>query len=122
MLNILDRTLSVLLILGAVGHTLGVSKFYRGQTDLLFWALCATLLILLVAAVNLLRVSRPGDRGLAWLAAGASLTYAAVSVAFGLVIAGNLADVRAVSFAAISLALTALAMRGALVKNTVTVH
>ena len=116
MLNILDRILSSLLILGAIGHTLGVSKYYRGQPDPLFWALSATLLVLLVAAINLLRVSRPGDRGLAWLAAGASLAYAGVSVAFGLVIANNIADVRAVSFAAISLALTALSLRGALAR------
>ena len=56
---IADRLLSILLILGAAGHTLGVVKFYKGQPHPLFWSLCATVLILLVAAVNLLRTRRP---------------------------------------------------------------
>jgi len=36
-MRILDRALSALLLLGAVGHTLGVMGFYRGQTHALFW-------------------------------------------------------------------------------------
>ena len=63
----IDRGLSVLLIVGAALHTLGVLKFYRGQPHPLFWALCETLLVLLLAAINLLRTYRPGDRGLARL-------------------------------------------------------
>ena len=110
---IFDRLLSVLLVLGAIGHTLGVLKFYRGQPHPLFWALCATLLILLLAAVNLLRADRPGDHGLAWVAAGASAAYVGVSIAFG-VLVGNPWDVRALSFAAVALCLTALSVRGAL--------
>jgi len=49
--------------------------FYRGQTHALFWALSETLLVVLLAAVNLLRTDRPGDRGLAWVAAASSASY-----------------------------------------------
>jgi len=113
-MRMLDRILSGLLILGAIGHTLGVLKFYRGQPHPLFWSLCASILILLLAAVNLLRADRPGDRGLAWVAAGASLAYAGISVAFGGFLMGNYLDPRAVGFAAISLGLTAFSLRTAL--------
>jgi len=110
---LLDRILSGLLILGAVGHTLGVIKFYKGQPHPLFWALCFTALILLLAALNLLRAVRPMDHGLAWLAAIASLVFAGISVGFGFLV-DNPVDVRAVSFAVVSLGLTALSLRQAL--------
>ncbi len=45
--NWIDRGLSVLLILGGVGHTLGVIDYYRTQPDALFWSLTASLLIFL---------------------------------------------------------------------------
>jgi hypothetical protein len=114
MLEIFDRGLSVLLILGAVGHTFGVLKFYRGQVHPLFWSLCATALILLLAAVNLLRVDRPGDHGLAWVAAVASALYLCISIAFGAVIAHNVLDPRTVIFGLVSLMLTILSLRSAL--------
>ena len=113
-MRILDRILSGLLILGAIGHTLGVLKFYRGQLHPLFWSLCASVLILLLAAVNLLRADRPGDHGLAWVAAGASLVYAGISVAFGGLLVGNYLDPRAVGFAVISFGLAAFSLRAAL--------
>jgi len=108
-----DRILSGLLILGAIGHTLGVIKFYRGQPHPLYWSLCATLLIVLLAAVNLLRADRPRDVGLAWVATGANLAYVGISIGFGVLI-GNLFDVRAVTFAAVALGLAILSLRGAL--------
>ena len=109
----LDRGLSGLLILGAIGHTLGVLKFYRGQPHPLFWALCETLLVLLLAAVNLLRTDRPADRGLAWVATAASAAYILVSVEFGMLM-GNLLDPRAVIFGLVSLGLTIFGLRTAL--------
>ena len=109
----LDRGLSGLLILGAIGHTLGVLKFYRGQPHPLFWALCETLLVLLLAAVNLLRTDRPADRGLAWVATAASAAYILVSVEFGMLM-GNLLDPRAVTFGLVSLGLTIFGLRTAL--------
>jgi hypothetical protein len=109
----LDRGLSGLLILGAIGHTLGVLKFYRGQPHPLFWALCETLLVLLLAAVNLLRTDRPADRGLAWVATAASAAYILVSVEFGMLM-GNLLDPRAVIFGLVSLGSTIFGLRTAL--------
>ena len=115
MLRHVDRALSALLILGAIGHTFGVLKFYRGQPHLLFWALCETLLVLLLAAVNLLRSWRASDRALAWIATVASGAYVVVSVEFGLLM-GNLFDPRAVIFGLVSLGLVLFGLRSALGK------
>ena len=99
-----------MLILGAIGRTLGDVKFYRGEPHPLYWA---TLLILLLAGINLLRVDRPDDHGLAWVAAGASAAYVVVFIAFGFLV-DNPLDFRAVSFALVALGLTILGVRGAL--------
>ena len=111
---VLDRILSGLLILGALGHTLGVMKFYKGQPHPLFWALSGTVLILLLAAINLLRSARPHDQGLAWLAASGSAAYMVISIAFGFLVK-NPFDLRAVIFALTALGLTAFSLRTALV-------
>ena len=50
----IDRALSILLILGGVGHTYGVLNFYK-DPQTLFWSLTASLLIFLLAAINLLQ-------------------------------------------------------------------
>ena len=115
MLRYIDRALSVLLILGAIGHTLGVMKFYRGQPHPLFWALCETLLVLLLAAVNLLRSWRPEDRALAWIATISSGAYVVVSIEFGMLM-GNLLDPRAVVFGLVSLGLVLFGLRSAFAK------
>jgi len=90
--------------------------FYRGQTHALFWALSETLLVVLLAAVNLLRTDRPGDRGLAWVAAASSASYVVFSVCFGVVIAHNIFDMRTVAFGLVSLGLTLFGLRAALGK------
>jgi hypothetical protein len=112
MIKIVDRALSGLLILGAIGHTLGVIKYYQGQPDPLFWALGGTVLILLVAAINFLRSVRLQDRALALLAAGASGSYVIISICFGYLV-DNPLDVRAVTFALVSLGLTFIGLRQA---------
>jgi hypothetical protein len=114
MILVIDRVLSGLLILGAIGHTLGVLKYYKGQPHPLFWALCGTVLILMVAALNLLRSSRPADNNLAWVAAAASAAYMAISISFGFLV-DNPFDARAMAFAAVSLGLSLIGIRQALV-------
>src|ERR1041385_5768905 len=57
----IDRGLSVLLILAGVAHTYGVMSFFT-DPQTLFWSLVATILIFLIAAVNLLPTWRPGRR------------------------------------------------------------
>jgi uncharacterized membrane protein YjjB (DUF3815 family) len=59
----------------------------------LFWSLCAALLTLLVAALNLLRVTRPSDRPLAWISFAGSLAWAVAAITAG-VLLGNIFDPR----------------------------
>ena len=96
----LDRGLSFLLILGGIGHTL-------------FWSLTATVLIFLLAAINLLRTWRPSDRALATLTSCASAAYLIITIGFGWLI-GDLADPRVILFGVASLGLTAFGLRQAL--------
>ena len=108
----IDRGLSLLLILGGLGHTFGVLDFYR-DPQTLFWSLTASELIFLLAAVNLLRTWRPGDRALAVISAIASLAYFGFTLRFGQII-GDIADFRVIMFGLVTLGLTAFSIRDAL--------
>jgi len=112
-MTVFVRTLVGLLMLGAAGHTIGSLKFYKDQPHALFWALCVSVLIVVIAAMNWLRADRPQDPGLAWVTAAATLAYAGISIGFGFLI-GNPMDWRALSFAAVSLALVGLSVHSAL--------
>jgi hypothetical protein len=112
-----DRILSALLILGAIGHTFGVTQFYRDRPDSLFWSLCAGLLMLLVAAINLLRTWRQGDRAIAWISAAASASYLVVTFGFGRLI-GDMADPRVIGFGQISIGLLCFSVSAALRPTT----
>lgn len=63
---LLDRVLSVLMILAGIWHAIGSIRYYQDEMTLL-WALCSSLFIILFGAANLLRASRSGDRALAWI-------------------------------------------------------
>ncbi len=115
MLRIVDKAMAALLALGAVGHTWGSIKAFGDQPVHLLWALCASVLIILVGAVNFLRTSRRGDRTLAWLAAFGSLSWLIASLAFGVVI-HNLIDFRVVIFVLLSGGLLAISVWDAVVK------
>ncbi|MFL6725859.1 MAG: hypothetical protein ACJ8FS_05015 [Sphingomicrobium sp.] len=108
----LDRALSVLLILSGVAHAYGVSTFFR-DPQTLFWSLTATLLIFLIAAVNLLRTWRPGDRALAGISAGGSIAYLIATLCFGRII-GDIADFRVVLFGLLTLGLALFSLRDAI--------
>lgn len=108
----IDRGLSILLILGGIGHTLGVLDFYK-EPHALFWSLTASELIFLIAAINLLRSWRPNDRALAIITALASAAYFVFTLRFGQVI-GNLFDFRVILFGALTLGLTAFSVSDAL--------
>src|SRR5438270_12288960 len=105
----LDRALSVLLILSGVAHAYGVSSFFR-DPQTLFWSLTATLLIFLIAAVNLLRTWRPGDRALAGISAGGSIAYLIATLCFGRII-GDIADPRVILFCVLTFGLGAFSLR-----------
>ena len=116
MLRNLDRTLAVLLSLGAIGHTFGSIAAFHDHPVTLLWALCTSALIVLISAINLLRTWRPGDRLLACLAAMATLCWLVVSVVFG-VIVNNLFDFRVVVFVIVSVGLIIFSVRDALGKT-----
>ena len=111
----IDRALSCLLILGGVGHTFGVLGFYK-DPQTLFWALTASVLIFLLAAINLLRTWRPGDRGLAAITGCASAAYLLVTLRFGQLV-GHMLDFRIILFGLISLGLTAFSLRDAMLRS-----
>ena len=103
-----DCGLSGLLILGGVGHTLGVLDFYT-DPQTLFWSLTASELIFVLAAINLLRSWRPNDRVLAAITAVATGVYFLFTLRFGQII-GNLFDFRVFLFGAVTLGLTAFSV------------
>lgn len=111
----IDRGLSVLLILGGIGHTFGVLSFYR-DPQTLFWSLTASLLIFLIAAINLLRTWRPGDRALAAITACASAGWLVATLRFGQIF-GNMLDFRVILFGVISVGLTLFSVRNAMARS-----
>lgn len=100
----LDRALSILLILGGVGHSIGSVLNFSNNQMMLLWALCASLFVFLLGAINLLRTRRPGDRPLAWLCLAGGICWIAGAIRFA-VLVGNLLDVHAVIFIVITLGL-----------------
>ena len=107
-----DRAFAVLLILGAGGHTLGSFKTYGSQPIVLLWALSASVLCVLLGAINLLRINRPQDAALAWVVVGGMVCWLVLTFAFGKLI-GNLLDFRILIFAVISVVLILFGLRTA---------
>ena len=107
----IDRGLSVLLILGGMAHAFGVASFFH-DPQTLFWSETATILIFLIAAVNLLRTWRPGDRALAGVAAGGSVAYLIATLCFGRII-GDMVDFRVILFGVLTLGLALFSLRDA---------
>lgn len=112
-MKVLDRILATILVLGGLGHATGSYLGYRHEPLTLLWALSASLFSLLVAAVNLLRSGRPGDRPLAWIAFAGSLALAISAFTFGVLI-GNAFDVRALVNGLTALMLAAFSLKTAL--------
>jgi len=108
----IDRGLSVLVILSGMAHAFGVASFFH-DPQTLFWSETATILIFLIAAINLLRTWRPGDRALAAVAAGGSITYLIATLWFGRII-GDMADFRVILFGVLMLGLALFSLRDAM--------
>ncbi len=115
MLKNIDRAFGVLLILAAAGHSVGSLQAYH-STELI-WALCASFYAVLLAAINLLRVNRPEDRGLARIAFTGSTIWVIVALAFNLSV-GNAFDPRGLTHAAIALVLAIFSLRMATGRST----
>jgi hypothetical protein len=112
-MKVIDRIFAWILILGGIGHSVGSYLGYKNEPVTLLWALSASALGFLVAAINLLRAGRPTDRPLAWIAFAGSLFSAIAATSFGLLI-GNLFDVRAMVHGISALALAFFSLRTAL--------
>ena len=106
----LDRILSVLLILGGVGHTLGSFQAYKNDQMTLLWSLSASLFIFLLGALNLVRAGRHKDVAITWLCLVAGLCHIVSSLRFGFLIE-NVFDFRPLTFVIITLGLCAMCVR-----------
>ncbi|GAB4522320.1 MAG: hypothetical protein Tsb0010_06570 [Parvularculaceae bacterium] len=72
----IDYAFSAALILFAAGHGfLGVQATYALNTPEAMWSFSGGVLAWMIAAVNILRVSRPGDRGVAIISLAGALTW-----------------------------------------------
>ncbi len=109
----LDRVFGWLLVLGGIGHGLGSYKAYSNQPMDLLWALSASFAIWLLAAVNLLRAGRKGDRALAWISFAGCVVWSGFAVWFGVLI-GNVFDFRPMGNLIITLVLAVFSLRSAL--------
>jgi hypothetical protein len=109
----LDRAFGCLLVLAGIGHGLGSYQAYRNQPMALLWALSASFAVWLLAAVNLLRAGRKGDRALAWISFAGCIVWIGFVLWFGLLI-GHVFDFRVMVNLIITLALVAFSLRSAL--------
>lgn len=107
----IDRLFGCLMFLGGIGHGIGSYQFYKSQPMNLLWALSAFFATFLLAALNLLRTGRPGDRLLAWSSFVGCLLQAGFAVTFGRLI-GNMLDFRPLVSAIIALVLAAFSSAG----------
>jgi hypothetical protein len=107
-----DRVFGWLLVLGGLLHSVGSIVNLAHKPDVLVWALAGSLAAFLVAALNLMRVNRPGDRTLAWVSAAGSIAWASVAVGFGASI-GNVLDPRALYHVVCGLVLAGFSIRTA---------
>ncbi len=112
-MKIIDRVFAWILVLGGLLHGFGSLRMYAHQPMTMLWSLCAALLTLLVAAINLLRVARPSDRPLAWISFAGSLSWAVAAFAAGVLI-GNIFDPRPLMHWVTALVLAGFSLRAAL--------
>ncbi|SRR6266404_4292726 len=113
MIKIVDRALAVLLILGAGGHLFGSITAHGDSPQTLVWAVSASVLMVLLGALNLLRTKRPDDQAFACITGAGSMCWAALAVAFGVAI-HNVLDPRAVANVIFALGLAGFSVRTAL--------
>ncbi|MBV9301080.1 MAG: hypothetical protein JOY62_19160 [Acidobacteriaceae bacterium] len=109
----LDRVFGWLLALGGIGHGLGSYKAYGNQPMALIWALSASFAVFLLAAINLLRTERAGDRTLAWISFAGCAVWIGFVLWFGALI-GNIFDFRPLINLILTLVLTFFSLRSAL--------
>ncbi|HTZ89989.1 MAG TPA: hypothetical protein VMA71_06600 [Alloacidobacterium sp.] len=114
-----DRVFGWLLVVSTLLHCIGcLVAFRHTNPDMLLWTEGAGMGGFLLAAVNLLRVNRPEDRGLAWVSAAGCVAWVVLAISFGLRI-GNLFDPRPLVHSLVTLTLLGFSLRTALGKAAV---
>lgn len=116
-MKFIDRAFGWLLVIGSVLHAYGSFKLYAPQTVTLVWSLSASFAGFLLAAINLMRVNRPGDRTLAYVAFAGSLCWCAIALAFGMAIDAP-ADPRVLYHVIVALVLAGFSAPGAFRRRT----
>lgn len=108
-----ERVFAGLMLLGGIGHGLGSYRAYSQDPMTLLWALSFSFAVFLLAGVNLLRVDRPDDRGLAWLSLAGCLVQIGFALSFGRLI-GNELDFRPLVNCIVAAVLAIFSLRSAL--------
>ena len=117
-MKFIDRAFGWLLVIGAALHAYGSLTLYPPQTVTLVWSLSATFAGFLLAAIHLMRVNRPTDRTLAYVAFAGSLCWCAISLAFGMAIDAP-ADPRVLYHVIVALALAGFSASGAFRRRSI---
>ncbi|MBV9759560.1 MAG: hypothetical protein JO340_03260 [Acidobacteriaceae bacterium] len=89
----IDRVFGWLLVLGGVGHGAGSYQAFKSAPGSLLWALSASFAMWMLAAINLLRAERRGDRALSAISLAGCLIWFAFVLWFGRIL-GNFFDFR----------------------------
>ena len=112
-MKIVDRVFGWLLVLGGLLHSVGAVGALKGTPGALVWPLAGSVAAFLLAALNLMRVNRPGDGTLAWVSAAGSLAWVGVALGFGASV-GNFLDPRALYHASVAAILAGFSIRTAI--------
>jgi hypothetical protein len=82
-MKLTDTIFGWLMIVSALLHCVGSYEGYNADPMALLWALSGGFAELLLGAINLLRVDRPGDRNLAILSVTGCVVWLGFIVVFG---------------------------------------
>lgn len=106
-----ELVLCALLALAGLAHLGGTIAGYEPGSEIFVWSLSATGFVFLLVFLHVLRVYRPADRPVRAAATVASIAWIGLALAFGAAV-GDVADPRALTHAALTLALLATTMVG----------
>jgi len=112
-MKLIDRIFGCLMFLGGIGHGFGSYMAYKNDHITLLWAWSTSFAVFLLAAVNLLRAGREGDRSLAWISLAGCLVWIAFVVWFAQLL-GNPLDFRPLVNLIIAVVLTGFSVRSLL--------